>query len=102
VARRLGFAQAAVADLDGIGRWLTQPGAGAAARRRLVAIRRRIAGLRTRPCRYPFGEHAGVREAPGEGYRILYRVSPDTGRDASSGDVLVLRVFGPGQSRGVL
>jgi hypothetical protein len=29
----------------------------------------------------------------------LYRVAPDTGRDETAGDVLVLRVFGPGQSR---
>jgi hypothetical protein len=26
-------------------------------------------------------------------------VIPDTGRDETAGDVLVLRVFGPGQSR---
>jgi hypothetical protein len=29
----------------------------------------------------------------------LYRVVPDTGRNDTAGDVLVLRVFGPGQDR---
>jgi hypothetical protein len=52
------------------------------------------------PCRYPAGEHPGVRELPCDGgCRVLYRVVPDTGRDETGGDVQVLRVFGPGQSR---
>lgn len=29
----------------------------------------------------------------------MYVVRPDTGRNDTAGDVLVLRVFGPGQSR---
>jgi hypothetical protein len=33
------------------------------------------------------------------GYQALYEVLPDTGRDETAGNVLVLRVFGPGQSR---
>ncbi len=45
-------------------------------------------------------QHAGVRELPCEGgYRALYEVIPDTGRDATAGDVIVLPVYGPGQSR---
>jgi hypothetical protein len=48
----------------------------------------------------PVGQHAGVREQPCEGgYRALYEVIPDTGRDETAGDVIVLRVYGPGQSR---
>jgi len=44
--------------------------------------------------------HAGVRKLPCEGgYRALYEVIPDTGRDETGGDVIVLRVYGPGQSR---
>ena len=34
-----------------------------------------------------------------ERHRVIYRVQPDTGLSATAGDVLVLRVFGPGQSR---
>jgi hypothetical protein len=41
-----------------------------------------------------------VRELPcAGGYRALYRVTQDTGRDQTAGDVTVPRVFGPGQSR---
>jgi hypothetical protein len=40
-----------------------------------------------------------VRELPTGGYRALYEVIPDTGRDETAGDVRVLRVYGPGQSR---
>jgi len=29
----------------------------------------------------------------------MYEVRPDTGRDDTQGEVRVLRVFGPGQSR---
>ena len=32
-----------------------------------------------------------------EGHRVIYRVDPDSGSNATAGDVLVLRVFGPGQ-----
>jgi hypothetical protein len=44
-----------------------------------------------------------VRELPcAGGYRAICEVSLDTGRNDTAGDVLVLRVFGPGQSRDVL
>ena len=44
-------------------------------------------------------DHPGVRELPCAGHRVMYVVKPDTGHNAGSSDVLVLRVFGPGQSR---
>ncbi len=34
-----------------------------------------------------------------QGHRVIYEVVPDTGRNATAGNVTVLRVFGPGQSR---
>lgn len=40
-----------------------------------------------------------MRERHVEGHRIAYEVEPDTGEDATAGDVTVLRVFGPGQDR---
>jgi hypothetical protein len=44
-----------------------------------------------------------VRELPCDGgYRAPYRVIPDTGRSETAGDVLVLRVLGPGQDRGTV
>lgn len=98
--RKFSYTHEASEDLDEIRHWLTQPGSGPAARRRLRAIRAAINRLRQHPSRYPVGAHSGVRGLPCDGgYRALYRVVPDTGRDETAGDVRVLRVFGPGQSR---
>jgi plasmid stabilization system protein ParE len=103
VPRTLIYAPRARDDLAAIRRWLTQPGSGTAARRRLAAIRNAINRLREQPCLYAFGDHSGVRELPCEGgYRALYEIIPDTGRNETAGDVRVLRVFGPGQDRRTL
>jgi hypothetical protein len=68
--------------------------------RKLDAILAAIEDLREHPCRFPVGIHHGVRERPcSGGYRVLNRVTPDTGSDATAGDVRVLRLFGPGQDR---
>jgi plasmid stabilization system protein ParE len=100
VPRTLIYAPQARDDLDSIRLWLTQPGSGPAARRRLTAIRLAINRLLDHPCLYPVGPHPGVRELPCDGgYRALYDVLPDTGRSETAGNVRVLRVFGPGQSR---
>jgi hypothetical protein len=41
-----------------------------------------------------------VRELPAAGgHRVFYKVDPDTGSNKTAGDVLVPRVYGPGQSR---
>ncbi len=98
--RRLILAPRALADLDAAEAWLTQPGSGPVAWARLDAILAAIEDLRDHPCRWPLGAHAGVRERPCTGgWRALYRVRPDTGRDATAGDVRVLRVYGSGQDR---
>lgn len=98
--RDLIYALEALADLDEIAHWLTQPGSGPRARRRLAAIRDSIERLAEHPCLWPIVQHPGVRELPcAGGYRALYEVVPDTGRDESAGDVMVLRVYGPGQDR---
>ena len=98
--RDLRYTDKALADLDAARRWLTQPGSGPWAWRQLAAIWSSIEALRENPCRYPVGQHRGVRELPCDGgYRALYRVIPDTGRDDTAGDVRVLRVYGPGQDR---
>lgn len=100
MTRQLDYTDAAVEDLKAIRRWLTQPGSGPRARQRLQAIRAAVNRLKQRPCLYPIGPHAGVRELPCDGgYRVLYEVLPDTGLDETAGHVLVLRVFGPGQDR---
>ena len=98
--RALIYAPEALAELDAVALWLSQPGSGPRARRTLAAIRADIRRLRQHPCLWPVGDHPGVRELPcAGGYRVMYRVHPDTGRDETAGDVRVLRVFGPGQDR---
>ena len=99
VARVL-VSDAALADLDAARRWLTQPGTGPRAAERLWRVAVALRDLGRHPLRWPEGEHPGVRERQVEGYRILYRVAaaPDNS-GVIAGDVLVARVFGPGQDR---
>lgn len=98
--RGLIYAPRARGDIEAARRWLTQPGSGPVARRKLLAVLDAIEDLRDHPCRFPLGVHPGVRERLcAGGYRVLYRVRPDTGRDDNAGDVRVLRVYGPGQDR---
>lgn len=97
--RRLTLARAAARDIAAARGWLTQRGAGDRAARRLAALGAAVRDLREHPCRWPAGRSAGTRERPVEGYLVVYEVTPDTGDDATAGDVAVLRVFGPGQER---
>jgi plasmid stabilization system protein ParE len=100
VPRRLSYTGKALGDLDAAWRWLTQPGSGVVAWTKFDAIVTAIESLRDHPCRWPLGRHPGVRELPcAGGYRALYVVNLDTGSNETAGDVLVLRVFGPGQNR---
>ena len=98
--RTLSYTDKALADLEAAENRLTQLGSGPAAWAKLDAILSAIEGLRDHPCRWPLGRHPGVRERPCVGgWRALYEVDPDTGRDETAGDVRVLRVYGPGQDR---
>ena len=99
MSRKLRYADPAIADLETILRWQTQPGSGAAGIRRVKTIRAAIRRLKDAPCRHAPGDQPGTRQLPCEGHLVIYEVDPDTGRNATAGDVLVLRVFGPGQSR---
>ncbi len=40
-----------------------------------------------------------MRQMIVERHVVVYRVAPDTGDNRTAGDVLVVRVFGPGQQR---
>ena len=103
MARALIYTPEALADLEAAARWLIQPGSGPRARRTLGTIRADMERLRRHPCLWPVGDHVGVRELPSAGgYRVLYRVYPDTGGNVTAGDVRILRLFGPGQDRATL
>jgi plasmid stabilization system protein ParE len=101
VPRRLSYTEKALDDLDAARRSLTQLGSGLVARRKLASIGADVRRLQQHPCQWPVGDASGVRELPAAGgWRVLYEVDPDTGRDETAGDVRVLRVYGPGQDRG--
>ena len=97
--RLVNLAEQAAHDLANILEWQTQYGSGPAALRRIDKIRRAIAALQNFPCRYPKGEHSGTRVLTVERHVIVSEIHPDTGRNETAGDVVVLRVFGPGQQR---
>jgi plasmid stabilization system protein ParE len=100
VPRRVRLSPEARADLSTIRRWQTQPGSGWATKRPRSshpAGRHRPGG--EAPRRYARGAMLGTRELGIEGHRVVYQVTPDTGDNATAGDVIVLRVFGPGQQR---
>jgi hypothetical protein len=82
VPRRLRYTDKALADLDAIRGWLTQPGAGPAAGRKLMAVRTSIRRLRPAPLPLPDWTISGCARP---------------GSNTTAGDVQVLRVFGPGQ-----
>jgi plasmid stabilization system protein ParE len=100
VPRNLDFTDEAADDLAAMRRWYSQP--GAAAKRRAQAIVDAIERLRDMPCLPARGRRPGTREFTAQGHRIIYRVDPDTDSNTTAGDVLVLRVFGPGQDRSAL
>lgn len=45
----------------------------------------------------PDPEHAGHYRWSEHGYRVIYRIDPDTNDSATAGDVRVAAVYGPGQ-----
>jgi plasmid stabilization system protein ParE len=94
--RRVVLSPQAQRDLRRVVGWQTQPGSGTAAHRRLNALIASIDALIAHPCRCPRID-AGQRMMVVARHSVIYRVAPDTGRDETAGDVLVLRVIGPGQ-----
>jgi plasmid stabilization system protein ParE len=99
VPRNLRLTDEAAEDLNAFYRWYTQPGAGVAAARRVQALVAAIGRLREKPCLHAVGQRPGTREMAAGGHRVVYAVTPDTGSNRTAGDVMVLRVFGPSQSR---
>lgn len=97
--RTLRYTDEAVADLDAIRRWQTQPGSGEAAIRRVKAIRTAVRTLLDVPCLYAISDHPGLRELICQGHIVIYSLHPDTGRNDTAGDVTVLRIFGPRRLR---
>lgn len=93
----------AVRDLVAIQHWQMQPGHGPRAIQRLQRIRQAVDRLTAYPSLGTPGAHPGTRELfVAGGHCVVYRLDPDTNDTLTAGDVLILRIFGPGQSRNVL
>ncbi|MGP9821625.1 type II toxin-antitoxin system RelE/ParE family toxin [Salinarimonas sp. NSM] len=98
---RLSLAPAAARDLDDIRGWLTQPGAGRAAAEMLFQILDAVDDVALAPFRWaPSRSHPGMRVRYVRGHAIIYEAEPDLpGTPIENVDVLILRVFAPGQNR---
>jgi plasmid stabilization system protein ParE len=79
--------------------YLTQPGAGPAAKARIEAITAAIRDLGEFPLVWPKGEVPGTRERVVAEHIIVFEVDNDIGAGSVVGDITVLRVLGPGQNR---
>lgn len=97
VARHVFLTPRAERNLSEIREWLSQPGSGRAAKNRLLGLLQAIMGIRDFPCLHRPGINPGTREMLHRGYRVIYELRPDTGSNATAGDVHVLAIFGPGQ-----
>lgn len=89
---------AAQADLRVIIRWLSQPGAGMPAHKKLDAIRLGIRGLGEAPLRYPVSMSTNTRKrSVSGGYEIHYDLTRHPPGSMTPGVVNVLFVKGPYQ-----
>lgn len=101
--RKVMTAPAAAEGLRAARDWLTQPGSGSVGRQKWMNVRDARKRLRDLPyAGPPSPDHPGLRDLIREGYVIVYRVAPDTGDNATAGDVTVLAVFPPGIGSRVL
>lgn len=98
MAWRLRLTADAQADLREITKWLSQPGSGAEARKKLEALKDGLKGLRRDPLRHPvFGPTGGRKCSTRAGYEIHYDASGDPPGSTTSGIVEVAFVKGPYQ-----
>ena len=78
--------------------WLMQCGAGKRGRDRWEALRKAPDTLALNAYRgWEDDEQPGRRQIVVSGYRLLYRIAPDTGDSEAAGVVLILALFVPGQ-----
>lgn len=88
----------AQSDLQDVARWLSQPGAGQSARKKLKEIWAGVRGLRANALRHPvFTETGGRKCSVAGGYEIHYDVFPSLSGSVRSGIVVVSFVKSPYQ-----
>ncbi len=97
--RSVRLTDAAADDLEAVRAWQLQRGSGLAARNRVRAILTAIRQLAEMPYRHAEGDNPGTRAFSVAGHRIVYSVDQDPGAVSAVDVVVVLRIYGPGQSR---
>jgi len=99
--RRVILSPTATRDLGQIRACYSQPGSGPRAKRKASAIVQALRDLE----RYPFigapSEEPSVRERVVEEHTVIYRVQNDFGAAEQAGDIEVIRIWQPGQNRGL-
>ncbi len=89
---------AARGDRQRIRAWFRQPGAGSAALARLSRIEAAIANISSAPYAHPAGPMNGTRVLVRERHRIFYVPIPSPAGADEAGEILIIRIYGPGQS----
>ncbi len=97
--RKVTTSPEAAAGFKGARRWLLQPGSGQDGRVKWERLKQARRDLRVSPCMGGTAdpEHNGLRRRAVAGFRLIYRVEPDTNSNETAGDMRVLALFGPGQ-----
>jgi hypothetical protein len=84
--------------LQSVARWLSQPGSGSSARKKLNEIWASVRGLRANALRHPvFTQTGGRKCSVSGGYEIHYDVFPSPPKSTRSGVVVVTFVKSPFQ-----
>jgi plasmid stabilization system protein ParE len=93
MSRRLIYSRAVAHDLANVVEWLTQPGSGDRAHKKLDELMDAVESLPDHPLQHPQDRHnPGSRLAIVHGYAVRFQVLKD-------GFIVVERIFGPGQQR---
>ena len=92
------LAPSAQKDRKTIKAWFRQPGSGQAARARLAKLQAGLAALATFPLINRPGPVPGTRMLICQGHKVIYEIEPGSDGTPEAGDVVVLRIYGPGQS----
>jgi plasmid stabilization system protein ParE len=98
MAREVSMSRNALRAFQPARDWLLQPGSKRQGARKWDAMRQVRRRLRDNP--YIGSQDLGqpqYRAIVVSGYRIVYRVSPDTADSRTAGDVVMLRIFSPRQ-----
>ncbi|MBM3512270.1 MAG: hypothetical protein FJX59_00985 [Alphaproteobacteria bacterium] len=99
---KLLLAEAAERDFESAEDWLTRPGSGLRAQRKLSALIIAVSNLIIDGRRWPIYLPAGnprIRKRSIEGFTIIYEIVEPVPTDSGE-DIFIHAIYGPGQFRG--